>query len=261
MWTEVSVWTFATCFLCLSFSTCLASHTQQLAAGPSTPRKPRSLLSHWRDSPTSPHHGHILFRSWRKGSSFLWPLTNFPPVFSPLLLLPLLTVLQPLVFLLFFKHTQHVPTPGFCTGCTLTEKVFLQKATGLLLTPVSSLCYNLTFSVHLTQQLCLKQQPCPLYILLRPLSCFMIFIVPSPHCLIICFNIVFIMSNWLSGFPQHFFTLENLWGQAVKSFCFVWNYIPMSRKVPGMCYLLNKYLLIHKMNAWIIYYTKSRKVF
>lgn len=69
--------------------------SSSLLPGHPLPESLSSFFPKERASPTSPNRGHILFHSWRKGSAFLLPLTIRSPLFSPLLHLPLLTLLQP----------------------------------------------------------------------------------------------------------------------------------------------------------------------
>ena len=127
---------------------------------------------------------------------------------SPVPLLPLTLAHSSwatLTFLLFLKHTRHVLISGLGTGCTLCLEGLPPEATWLLPSPTSSLCSNLTFSVSLIWQPCLKQQSHPLQIFMKPLSCCIFFTVPCTSCLIICFldsGFLFLkvnFSSWVLG--------------------------------------------------------------
>ena len=100
---------------------------------------------------------------------------------------PSLSALAALTFLLFLKHTRHVLTSGLWTGCTLCLEGLPPEATWPLPSPISSPYSNLTFSVSLIWQPCLKQQSHPLHIFLKPLSCSIFFTLSGTLCLKICF--------------------------------------------------------------------------
>ena len=164
-----------------------ASHTQQLAACPSIPRRYFFFFHKKRTSAPLLNRGHILSHSWREASACLLPLI-LCLCLVPLLLLTLAhSSWAALTFLLFLKHTRHVLTSGLWTGCTLCLEGLPPEATWPLPSPISSPYSNLTFSVSLIWQPCLKQQSHPLHIFLKPLSCSIFFTLSGTLCLKICF--------------------------------------------------------------------------
>lgn len=204
---EGSVWAFVSCFICLSPPTCL-SHK---AACCLAIFFQKALLFFSKRGLAPPHLTMAIYSFLKKRICILHSLDSLSSSLSSFSALAVAhSFSATLVFLLFFKHTGHAPNSRLCTGCTLS--VLLWKATCLFLflsfifAQISLSQWDWLWQPYLKQQLCL------LYVLLRPLSCSMFFIILCIYYLILCFLFLCTRFNWSSAFPQHLLTQECSWG-------------------------------------------------